>query len=297
MTSCRPYNKKVYEEIQPNETAFVIPLEKGNKNSQGSFKSEEYLEQNKVAAKRIYIPRQWLQTGRLWFQGKYIPSVRIIKVDRAPVTREWTSVGRGTNGDKKEDIEVESKESIGFGIGITATASIPEEWAAKFLYNYSGRSLAEVMDKDVRAYIQNILTSDFGGYYLSGCQEHRKEIFADMREKTIKYFATMGVRIMNIGAAGQFHYLDPKIQEAINEKFASEMKIKSADNEVKAAQKFAQARQAIRAQKELDADINLTNSIAKGLESGKLKLPATLVIGDGKGVDGALFKMFTVKDK
>jgi len=34
----------------------ILPIH----SSQGAFKSEEYLEQNKVAAKRVYIPRKWL---------------------------------------------------------------------------------------------------------------------------------------------------------------------------------------------------------------------------------------------
>jgi hypothetical protein len=280
LTSCKPYHEKKYVVVEPNETAFVIPLEQGNKDAQGSFKSQKYLEENKVAAKRIYVPTKWHKYGRGWWKGKYIPTVRVIKVDRAPVTREWTAAnGTGTSGNKKEDIEVESRESIGFGIGITATASVPEEWASLFLYSYSGRNLEQVMDNDVRAYIQNILTSEFGIRDLSICQAERKAIYDTMRIRTTKYFATMGVRIMNIGAAGQFNYTDKKIQTSINEKFASEMKKTTAENEVLAAQKFARARDAIVAQKKLDANIEFINALAKAAEEGKLPVPNTLVIG------------------
>jgi hypothetical protein len=283
-SSCRkPYQEQLYEIVNPNETAFVIPLEEGTKEGQAALKSEDYLMQKKVAAKRIYVPTQWHQNGRRSWQGKWIKSVRVIKVDRAPVTREWTAAdGTGTQGNVKEDIEVESKESIGFGIGITATASIPEDWAAKFLYNYNGKTLAQVMDNDVRAYIQNILTSEFGIRNLSKCQAERKIIFESMRVQTIEYFADMGVRIMNIGAAGQFNYLDPAIQTAINEKFASEMKITAANNEVAAAQAFARAQSSIKAQKQLDADIEIKKALAEALRGGKLPVPNTLVIGEGQ---------------
>lgn len=276
-SGCRkPYQEDIYVEIKPNETAYVIPLESGSKDNQTKLKSEQYLEQNKVVSKRIYIPTQWHQTGRFESEGRWIPSVKVIKVDRTPVTREWTGVGTGTNTVKKENIEVESKESIGFGVGITATASIPDEWTSKFLYNYNGRTLAEVMDNDVRGFVQNILTTEFGVRNLSQCQADRKEIFEIMRQKTIDHFLTLGVKIMNLGAAGQFKYLDESIQTAINEKFSSEMKISAAKNEVDAATKFATAKSAIEAQKNLDADINIKNAIADGIRSGKIPIPNTV---------------------
>ena len=278
-TSCmKPYQEEIYVEVEPNETAFVIPLEEGTKENQTKLKSEQYLEQKKVVAKRIYTPTQWHDTGRMWWSGKYIPTVRVIKVNRAPITREWTAAnGTGTKGNMKEDIEVESRESIGFGIGITSTASIPEEWASKFLYNYNGKTLAQVMDNDVRAYIQNILTSEFGIRELSKCQGDRKVIFDTMRTQTINYFAGMGVRILNIGAAGQFNYIDEAIQTSINAQFSSEKKIIAAENEVQAANKFARAAESIRKQKNLDADMNIKDAIATAIRTGKLNVPNTIV--------------------
>ena len=292
--SCKPYQKDVYEEIAPNETAFVIPLEKDTKAEQSKLKSEEYLESNKIAAKRIYVPTQWHKTGRFPSSGKYIASVRVIKVDRAPVTREWTAAnGTGSSGNKKEDIEVESKESIGFGIGITATASIPEEWASRFLYNYNGRTLAQVMDNDVRAFIQNILTSEFGSRDLAECQSERKDVFIKMRKETTEYFETMGVKLLNLGAAGGFEYLDERIQISINEKFASENKIITAQNEVDAAKKFALAKSSIEDQKMLDARIGVYSAIEDGIRSGTLPIPNTLVTG---GKDFSLMDLYATQN-
>ncbi len=167
-------------------------------------------------------------------------------------------------------------ESIAFGVGITATASVPEEWASKFLYNYNGRTLEEVMDKDVRGRIQNILTRDFGDKDLSHCQTERKGVYDDMRSETVEYFKTMGVQITNLGGAGGFHYLDESIQSAINAKFSSEMKVASSVNEVNSAKKFAAEKNAIEAQKMLDARINLINSIAEGIRTGKIPIPNTV---------------------
>jgi hypothetical protein len=59
MTSCmKPYQEEIYVEVAPNETAYVIPLEEGTKDGQTKLKSEDYLEKNKVVAKRIYTPTQ-----------------------------------------------------------------------------------------------------------------------------------------------------------------------------------------------------------------------------------------------
>lgn len=54
LSSCiGPYQKEIAEEIGTNETALLVPLEGASKSGQGVFMSVEYLNQNKVAAKRI----------------------------------------------------------------------------------------------------------------------------------------------------------------------------------------------------------------------------------------------------
>ena len=278
LSSCRPYHEDKYVEVTPNQTAYVIPLETGTKDNQAKLKSEEYLEQNKVVSKRIYTPTQWHKTGRIW-GGEWIPAVRVIIVDRTPVTREWNGGGSGTNSTSNEAIAVESKESIGFEVCITTTSSIPEELATKFLYSYSGKTLAQVMDQDVRGYIQNILTTEFGSRTLTDCQNQRSVVFETMRKAVTEHFKLYGIQIVNVGSAGQFVYSNSDIQTAINSKYSSEMKISAAKNEVDAAQKFAAAKSAIESQKHLDADINIKNAIADGIRSGKLPVPST-VAGD-----------------
>lgn len=284
VSSCmKPYQEQLMVEVAPNETAFVIPLEEGSKTNQGKLASQSYLEQKKVASKRILIPTQWHQTGRMVRTGRWIPSVRVVKVNRAPVTREWTAKGTGTNGKSKQDIEVESQESIGLGISVTATGMILENQTAKFLYLNSGRSLADVMDLDIRAYIQQTLTAEFGSRKLALCQTQRAAMYRVLVDSTKAYANSLGVKLSNIGAAGSFRYIDQTIQVAINEKFTSAMKIEAADNAVKAANKFIQAANAIKQQKTLDADLELIMSqvrrndgMAKGFESGKLQLPKVI---------------------
>jgi len=282
-TGCyrRPYQEEKYIDINPNETAFVIPLEQGTKSDQKQLKSIEYLEQKKVATKRIYTPTLWHQTGRSENEGEWIPSVVVIKVDRSPVTREWTKSSNTGTSSENQQINVESSNSIGFTVGITCTASIPEEDASKFLYWYSGKSLAKAVDDNVRSFVQDILTREFGQRDLSACQRERKAVFDIMKEKTTTFFASRGIRIDNIGAAGEFTYTDTEIQTAINSQFIAEKKNDAAKNEVMAAEQYAKASEAIKSQKNLDAEVNMMNSLAEAIKEGKLTWPETLVLSPG----------------
>ena len=279
-TSCKPYQEKKYVDVDANSTAYVIPLETGSKENQTKMKSEAYYEQNKVAVKRIYIPTQWHETGRMAGDGEWIPSIKVIIVNRTPVTREWSNSGTGTNSKSNEALLVESKESIGFFLSITCTGSIPEESASKFLYSYSGKTLAKVMDEDVRGYVLNILTTEFGKLSLTECQGKRSEIFDYMRKNVTEHFVKYGINIVNIGSAGGFTYQSDKIQDAIDSKYSSEMKITSANNEVIAAQKFVQAKNAIIDQKMLDADIAIKTAFADAVRAGKLNVPSTIAGGN-----------------
>lgn len=289
--SCKPYQESLYVDIKPNETAYLIPLEKGSKNGQAKMNSESYLEDQKVAAKRVNIPTRWQQTGRFGNTGKWIKTVTVIVVDRAPVTREWTDGDNGTST-KKEHITVESKNSIGFGIPITCTASIPEDRTSRFLYEYSGKSLDYIMDYEIRAYIQDKLTAGFGSRDLKVCQEERQTIYDDMKVATIKHFAEKGIKINTIGAAGDWTYLNKEIQDAINLEYVAQKKLDASQKEVDAANKFLEAQRAIEAQKKLDVDIlikqsqaNLNNALADAARAGKLPMPTNLtIIGDDKGV-------------
>jgi hypothetical protein len=281
MSSCmKPYQKQKIVEVKPNETAYLIPLENGTQTNQTKLKSQDYLEKNKVVAKRIYIPTQWQKTGRGNNSGYWMPSDTVIIVNRTPVTREWNQAGGGSNKTSNDAIKVESKESIGFEVCITATASIPEEWATLFLYSYSGRSLSDLMDSDVRAYVQTCLTTAFGDRTLTQGQNERSVVFSQMAKDVSAHFALYGIKIMNIGSAGQFSYENKAIQDAIDEKYSSEMNIQTAQNKVISANKFAQAKAAIEAQSHLDADIAIKLAFADALKNGKLQVPSTIAGGN-----------------
>src|SRR5262245_21050103 len=140
LTGCmKPYDKPEFVEIDTSETGFLIPLE-GDATQQAKFQSEDYLKQRKVAAKRVQIMHRWSQEGRLTWNGRWISTVRLVKVNRSPATREWISpqgptpggqASRGAVNDKA--IWIESADSVGFSMGFTCTAFIAEDDAARFL--------------------------------------------------------------------------------------------------------------------------------------------------------------------
>lgn len=274
----KPYDKPEYVEIKPNQTAFVIPLE-GKTSQQGKFESEEFLKEAQVATKRIQIPHKWVKTGRGTGTGKYVDTVRVLVVDRYPETREW-----------KDDLAFvgESKDSIKFKQGISATAQILEEDTATFLYQYSGKSLQQVMDGEIRNKIGSVLLEKYSTSKIEDIRANKSEVVDYVRKAVEPYFKERGITLSNIGYIGDMQYVDPKIQEAINKKFNAEEDKKAqaiinkkneeqAKSELEQAKKKSQAMKTLAEMKELE----IQEKIAEGLKEGTLKLPETLVIGDG----------------
>ena len=68
LSGCKPYDRPEFIEIDTSETGFLIPLE-GNTDKQVAFESEHYLNECKVATKRVQIPHRWVQTGRMYWSG------------------------------------------------------------------------------------------------------------------------------------------------------------------------------------------------------------------------------------
>ncbi len=221
LAGCRPYGAKIIEEIEPNETAFVVPLT-GATSEQGKFASAEYLESMQVATKRIEIEPEWHQLGHLWFDGKWLATARVIKVDRSPVTREWTSEEKTGTSTHDDAFRVESIESIDFAVGGNLSALIREEDAAQYLYIYAGKPLTVTIDTNVRGYMQGKLALEFGRLAITEAQAQKGDIFARVCEETTQSFLEFGITITSCGPSGGLIYADPKIQEAITQNFVAQ---------------------------------------------------------------------------
>lgn len=261
LTGCGTYQEEKYEEVAPNETAFVIPLD-GSKEEQEKFKSLDYLKSAKVSAKRIQIPTKQHSTGRGPSEYVWIPSVKVIRVDRSPITREWTlKQGTGSSA-KNQAIAVESAESVGFAAGVSITVSIREDDSPKFLYYYFGKKLEDVVDQNVRSYIQMVLSREFGNRSLTLCMAEKAKVFQLCSDAAKLQFAEQGLTIEYLGSSEGLTFENPKIQEAIDRKFMAENEIAIAEQEAKSA---AKRNEITVAKAKADAEIRTANAKADAL--------------------------------
>lgn len=232
-TGCfrKPYDTPEFVTIEPHQTAFLIPLV-GDTTNQASFESEEMLMQAKVSTKEIEIPHRWVQTGRKYWMGEYRDTMALIIVDRSPVTREWSSTdGVGTSA-VNQAIYAESAESIGFSAGMNCSAQIySEEDAVKFLYCYNNKALADIMDTEIRARVESKFVEECASRTLNEILVEKEAIMTAVRTDVETYFADRGITITVLGMKDGLEYDDTTIQKSINDKFSSEMKLTTQENE------------------------------------------------------------------
>lgn len=272
LTACRPYNTPQYEIIEPQQTAFLIPLI-GDTESQASFESEEMLAKAKVAAKEVQIPKRWVQKGRLWFHGEYRPTAQLIKVDRTPVTREWNSTKDNGTSSINQAIYAESKESIGFSAGMNCAAQIDtENDAVLFLYSYNGKTLEEIMDSEIRATVEASFVEACATRTLNEILADKETLMNKVKEDTIPKFKERGITITVLGMKDGLEYDDPSIQKAINEKFSSEQQRVVQENANAVALSKAQAEAdaiVMKAEAEAKANKLLDESLSENLIKAK----------------------------
>lgn len=223
LTACKPYGATQIIEIKPNETAFVVPLV-GDATTQLQFQSIEFLEGKQVASKQVEISMREHRIGRLPWQIEWIPSVAVIIVDRTPVTREWTSANDTGTSISNQAFRVESRESIDFAVGATCSALVEEQNAAKFLYYFSGKSLPEVIDENIRGFVQAELFNEFGSRTLEQGRADKREIFENVYARTKAQFEPLGITITSLGGSEGLIYSDKNVQAVINDNFASQQR-------------------------------------------------------------------------
>ena len=258
VTGCAPYDRPEFVEIDTSETGFLIPLE-GETDKQTAFESERYLDKKKVATKRVQITHRWVQTDRMPWNGQWIGIVRLVKVDRSPVTREWTADATSGTAARDQAIWIESKDSVGFSVGFNCTAFIQEEDTAKFLYMYRSKSLAEMMDTEIRARTQSIAAEVAFRYDLDELRSRKQEIIDEVRSGVIPFFKERGITITTVGMFGGFTYQNSKIQDAIDETFvAQQIKV------ISEAKLLAQEKENERVELEALATANMVRTIAEG---------------------------------
>lgn len=272
----KPFDTPEYIDVQPHETAYVIPLE-GDVNKQVAFSSAESLEQKKVATKRINVPHRWNKTQRGSFfgffdnKGTWMPMIRVLKVSRTPVHREWTADRNSGTSDKDQAIWAESMDSVGFSTGITCVAFIDEKDTSQFLYSYNGQSLADVMDGEIRSQVQSFLSDFAAKYPMDKLRDEKNNMIAYIKENVIPYYKTRGITITALGQFGGFTYENKRIQESIDNVFIAQQEKQNAK-----AMLEAQADKNSRLKMEGEGEAAKLREIAKGEKD------AAITVAEGK---------------
>lgn len=273
----RPFDKPEFIDVDSSESAFLIPLE-GDTTNQAAFHSVEFLKAKKVAAKRVQITHRWSPTGFLPSTGQWIPTVRLIKVDRRPVTREWTKSHKTGTMARDEAVSGESRDSVGFSIGIGCTAYIPEDQAAVYLYSYPSKSLAEMMDTEIRNRVHQVIAEKAGEYDLFDLPGHKNDIMKAVREDVLPFFKKKGIEITTIAMLGGLTFDNPEVQKAIDDA-AKSAQLKVAAEAKRAAQEvenktmlLAAEGKAIAAKREAEGKVEVDRVKAEG--EAKIRLVA-----------------------
>lgn len=233
LTGCiKPYDRPEIATIEASQTAFLIPLV-GNTAEQASFESEELLANAKIATKEVQIPHRWVQTGRMSWSGVWRQSAKLIIVERKPETREWTAAKDAGTNVTNQAVYAESKESIGFSVGMNCSAQVDEANAVTFLYRYNNKSLSDIMDTEIRARVESKFVEECAKFSLNEILLKKEAIMASVREDVTTYFTERGITITVLGMKDGLEYEDSAIQQSINENFSSEQKLVTQENENK----------------------------------------------------------------
>lgn len=280
--------------IDPNQTAFLIALDGDTQKNQMEMNSIAFLEKKKVAAKRVEIPHKDVNTCPACFYGKWeeMPAAILITIDRAPVTREWTSPRNTGTSVNNQAFHVESNESIDFTIGATITAHVNEEDAAKFLFyygrmhrtengGYAASQLDDIIDTNVRSFVGSDLSDIYGQSTLDYDRAHKHDIFTKVGADAYRFFKDRGITIDNFGYTEGMTYTDPQIQDAINKNFAAAMQVDTAHKLTEAARAQAEAAEAVKQQQDLQMRQRELDIQQKALDKWNGVLPNTLITSNG----------------
>lgn len=222
LSGCMPaYQKEISVVVQPWQTAYLVPLE-GNTENQKKMDSAKAYDEFKVASKRIIIPTRFNQTGRMSWQGNYIPIMEVITVDRTPVSLHWTADPTSGTGKRNEGIWLESSNSIAFSIPFIIIGYIEEADASSFLYFYSRGNLGQVLNTEGRNKVMEVVAEYSNSMPLDQLIQKYDAVNNKLREVVIPYFKSRGITITAVGIGGFATYRDPAIAGAIDGVFAAQ---------------------------------------------------------------------------
>lgn len=208
-------------------------------------------------------------TGRIQYADVEDIRRELIIVDRTPVAREWSETVESGTSTNNQAIYAESKESIGFNVGMNCSAQIySEEDAVKFLYCYNNKTLSDIIDSEIRARVESNFVETCAKYTMNEILAKKAEIMDYVRDDVTSYFAERGITITVLGMKDGIEYDDPSVQTAINASFVAERNAEAqrVNNETAIAKAQAEGEaEIISAEATAKANRLLAESITDGL--------------------------------
>lgn len=171
------------------------------------------------------IPQQWVPKGfeTLYPNGNWKPAAILVKVDKSPVTREWTADSNSGTSNKNEAIWVMTSDQVEFSTGWTCTARIAtRDDAVKFLHNYPNGSLQVVMDTEVRAKLQAAFGLEVTDLPMDTLRKQATPHIVSVTKDVTEFFKERGITITNLGITGGFVYKDKTIMDTMVKVFNAE---------------------------------------------------------------------------
>ncbi len=280
VTGCgwKPYEPVILETVKPQEEGFLIPLfgngdKQTSKRSVDPMKAVGEVDYTAIDVKQVQIPHRWIPTGynfpwSIWANnGRWEQAATLITVDRSPVTREWTAEpGRGTSK-QDEAIWVMTADQVEFSTGWTVTARIGSKAdAARFLYSYRNRTLAEVLDQEVRGQVQTSFGLEVTDLPMEKIRNEATPHILKVVKHVTEFFKVRGIEVTNLGISGGFVYKNKLIGDKIVELFNAEQEAAIAIAHTKAQ---AEENKKIQLAAEAKAKAILTEkeAEAKGIQS------------------------------
>jgi len=287
LAGCGAHAVDEVQYIGPSETAFLVALDGNTKKNQDKLGSVDFLEADKISAKRVLIPHKIIDlcpdcSG--YNHQQDVATLTLYKISRSPVSREWTSSTTTGTSAQNQAFSVESIESIDFDIGGMITAHVAEADTAKFLYWYSGKQLDEIMDTNIKTTIGGILAREFGKRTYDQCRAEKNDVFAIALAETRAAYAPMGITIDTLGYTEGMTPHDKKIQDAINAKFEADQQVSIADAQLQAAKKISEASDAVKIKQQLEIqmkEVEITMIMAQKWDGHGI-MPLFVVSSDGK---------------
>ena len=155
--------------------------------------------------------------------GQWQAAALLVKVDKSPVTREWTADPNSGTSNNNEAIWVMTSDQVEVSTGWTCTARIASrDDAVRFLHNYPNGSLRDVLDTEVRGKLQSTFGLEVTDEPMTKLREEATPHSLRTVKDVTEFFKERGVTITNLGITGGFIYKDKSIMDTMVRVFNAE---------------------------------------------------------------------------